>query len=132
MTVTEAFKKYNALLRNIDLSICAENSDEELVIRLWGHCIAKSSDSVIRYKDHIPRWSGPGNYELGLALDKAKETNQIIRAVIAHSENIKKVEAGQDANRFKNNYSVCEDWISSLEFWDGNIFEVKFKPAETC
>lgn len=129
MTIIEAFKQYNAFLKNIDLSICAENSDEELVIRLWAHCIAKSSGNVIRYKDHIPRWSGPGNYELGLALDKTMETNQVIRAVIAHSENLRKVEAGQDARKFKNTYSVCENWIGSLESWDGDVFEVKFKLA---
>lgn len=132
MTITEAFKQYNAFLKNIDLSICAENSDGELVIRLWGHCITKPTDSVIQYKDHIPRCSGPGNYELGLALDKAKETNQVIRAVIAHSENLKKVETGQDANRFKNNYTVCEDWIGSLVFWDGSVFDVRFKLAKAC
>ena len=132
MTITEAFMQYNAFLKNIDLSICAENSDEELVIRLWAHCIAKSSDNSILYKDNIPIWSGPGNYELSLALDKTMETNQVIRAVIAHSENLKKVEAGQDANRFKNNYLVCEDWVGSLEFWDGSVSEVRFKLAEAC
>ena len=127
MTITEAFKRYNAFLKNIDLSICAENSDEELVIRLWGHCITKLSDNTIRYKDHIPRWSGPGNYELSLALDKAKETNQVIRAVIAYSENLEKVKNGQDASRFKNNYLVPENWVGTLEFWDGNNYEIKFR-----
>lgn len=126
MTITEAFKQYNAFLRNIDLSICAENHDEELVIRLWGHCVAKSSDNIIRYRDHIVRWSGPGNYELCLALDKAKETNQVIRAVVAHSEKPKEVEAGKDARKFRSTYSVRENWVGNLEFWDGYIYEIKF------
>lgn len=132
MTITEAFKQYNAFLKNIDRSICAENSDEELVIRLWDHLLGKPSDNTVRYKDHMSTWSSPGNYELGLALDKAKETNQVIRAVIARTENPIEVEAGQDTNKFKSTYSVRKNWIGSLEFWDGSVFEVKFKLAETC
>ena len=126
MTITEAFMQYNALLKNIDLSICSENSDEELVIRLWDHRFGKTSNNTIRYMDHILRWSGPGNYELSLALDKAKESNQVIRAVIAHTENLEEVEAGQDASKFKSTYSVRENWIGSLEVWDGNSYEIKF------
>jgi hypothetical protein len=126
MTITEAFKKYNAFLRNIDLSICAENSDGELVIRLWDHYFGESSDNFMLYKDHIASWPGPGNSELSSALDKAKEINQVIRAVVAHTENPKEVEAGQDANKFKNTYSVREDWTGSLEVWDGNNYEIKF------
>ena len=75
---------------------------------------------------HISMWSGPGNYELGLALDKAKENNQVIRAVIAHTENPVEVEAGQDASKFKSTYSVRENWIGNLEAWDGNNYEIKF------
>jgi len=127
MTITEAFKKYNAILKNIDLSICAENYDEELVIRLWGHCVVNSSDNTIRYRDQLIRWSGPGNYELCLALDKAKETNQIIRAVIAHGKNLEAVEAWQDASKYKNAYSVRKNWIGTLEFWDGYTYEIKFR-----
>ena len=132
MTITEAFKQYNAFLKNIDLSICAENSDGELVVRLWDHLLSKPSDNTVRYMDHIQMWSGPGYYELGLALDKAKENNQVIRAVIAHTENPKEVEAGQDASKFKSTYSVQKNWIGRLEAWDGSIFEVRFKLAEAC
>ena len=127
MTITEAFKQYNAFLKNIDLSICAENSDEELVVRLWDHCFAKPSDNTVRYKDHMPMWSSPGNYEFGLALDKAKETNQVIRAVIARTENPVEVEAGKDPNKFKSTYSVRENWVGSLKFWDGDKYEIEFK-----
>lgn len=122
-----AVKQYNAFLRNINWSICAENSGEELVVRLWDHHFGKPSDNTIRYKDHIPSWSGLGNYELSRALDKAKETNQVIRAVIAHTESPKAVETEQDASKFKSTYSVRKDLIGSLEVWDGNNFEVKFE-----
>ncbi len=126
MTIIEAFKQYNAFLKNINLSICAENSNEELVIRLWNHHFGKPTDNTIRYEDYLSRWSGPGNYELSLALDKARETNQVIRAVIAHTENPKEVDAGYDASKFKSTYSVRKDWIGNLEVWDGQNFEIKF------
>ncbi len=130
MTITEAFKKYNAFLRNIDLSICAENSDEELVIRLWDHHFGESSDNAILYKEHITSWPGPGNCELSSALDKAKEINQVFRAVVAYTENPKEVEAGQDASKFKSTYSVRENWIGNLEVWDGNNYVIKFEIAQ--
>ena len=42
------------------------------------------------------------------AQDKAKATNQVIRAVIAHTENPIEVEAGQDPSKFKPRFPIRE------------------------
>ena len=118
MIITEAFRRYNATLKNVQWSVCAENSKDELVVSIWEHHFEKPYDNTVKCKDNVSRWSGHGNRELRVALNKAKENNPIIRAVIARTENPKAFEAGQDASKFKNTYSVREDWIGNLEVWD--------------
>ncbi len=126
MLFTEAFRRYKATLKNINWSVCAENSDGELVVSLWKHHFSKPDGNTIRCKDRASRWSGPGNNEFRKALDKVQETDQVIRVVIARTENSDAVEAGQDASKLQNTFSVREDWFGELIVWDGDNYEIKF------
>jgi hypothetical protein len=86
MQFTEAFRRYNAKLKNINWSVCAEDPDGELVVSLWQHHFSKAVGNTIRCIDRASRWSGPGNNEFRKALDKAKETDQVIRVIIARTD----------------------------------------------
>ena len=126
MLFTEAFRRYKATPKNINWSVCAENPDGELVVSLWNHHFDSPIGNTIRCKDRVSRWSGAGNNEFRKALDKAKETNQVIRVVIARTESPEAVEAGSDASKLKNTFSVREDWYGELVVWDGENYEIKF------
>lgn len=123
--LTEAFRLYKATLKNINWSVCAETPTGELVISLWSHHF-RPIDNGIKYTDNASRWSGHGNNELRKALDKAKEGNQTIRAVIATTDNPKAVDKGVAADNFNNTFSVPKDWIGTLTLWDGDNFEIEF------
>ena len=127
---TEAFRRYKATLKNINWSVCAENPDGELVVSLWKHHFGKSDGNTIRCKDRASRWSGAGNNEFRKALDKAKETDQVIRVVLARTESPDAVESGKDASKLKNTFSVKEDWFGKLIVWDGDNYEIEFTSKE--
>ncbi|MGR3220107.1 MAG: hypothetical protein ACUZ8H_09875 [Candidatus Anammoxibacter sp.] len=57
MLFTEAFRRHKAKLKNINWSICAENSDGELVVSLWDHHFSNPKDrkGVIVCKDKASR-----------------------------------------------------------------------------
>lgn len=123
---SEAFAKYGAKLKNLYWSVSAQSSDGALVISCWKHRFSKPQGNTITYKDYVERWSGPGNQELRANLDKALETKQRIRAVIARTSDVESVENGGDASHMVNEFHVREDWIGELLLWDGNNFEIKF------
>jgi hypothetical protein len=127
MLLTEAFRRYNATLKNINWSVCAENPDGELVVSMWSHYLGKKTSDSITYVDRLSRWSGPGNNELRRALHKAAGTDQVIRAVIARTEDPQTVDAGQDASTAKKTFFVREDWYGKVVVWDGDHYEIEFR-----
>ena len=93
---------------------------------MWSHYLGKKTGDSITYVDQLSRWSGPGNNELRRALDKAKISDQVIRAVIARTDDPGTVDAGQDASKVKKTFFVREHWYGKLLVWDGDNFEIEF------
>lgn len=87
--------------------------------------MAPSKDRI-RYIDRVGRWSGHGNSEFRRHIQNAYEIDQVIRAVIARTNNEEAVLRGKDASKLKNRFHVREDWIGKVIRWDGDNFEIEF------
>ena len=70
-----------------------------------------------------------GNTEFRVRIAKARENNQVVRVVIARSDNEDAVKRGVDASKLKNKFHVRKDWIGKVTVWDGNNFEIEFGMA---
>jgi hypothetical protein len=127
MRYTEAFAKYGAKLRNSQWSICAENEQKELVLSCWQHHFSKPVGNKITCSGNASRWEGPGNTEFRELISKAHATDQVVRAVIARTEDPAWVEAGKDASKLRNTFSIKENWFGKVTFWDGERYEVTFE-----
>jgi hypothetical protein len=119
---------------NVQWSVCAENARGELVVSLWHHHFGRARGNRISCADTATRWSGPGNSEFRRALDKAFKTGQVLRAVIARTEDTAAIQRGDDASKIKKAFSVKEDWYGRVVAWDGEHYEIEFedrsRPAE--
>ncbi len=83
--------------------------------------------SFLPYTDDLSRWSGPGNNEFRERLAQAFNSGQVIRAVIAKSENPIAVDAGADASKIKKTFSVKADWIGKVVEFNGQKFGIEFR-----
>jgi hypothetical protein len=124
--LSEAFSRYGAKLKNVYWSVSAENDSDELVVSLWKHRFLKPEVSSIRYQDYVDRWSGHGNKEFRERIDKAFTGKQVVRVVVARTNNVDAVENGTDASNLVNEFHIREDWYGEVTQWDGNNFEITF------
>lgn len=127
MGISAEFAKFGATLNNVQWSVSAYNNKGELVVSLWQHFFGKAVEGKIRYEDKVSRWSGAGNKEFRRNLDQAYADKQIIRAVIARTNDEAGVISGQDASKFKNSFAARIDWIGKLLLWDGDCFIIEFE-----
>lgn len=127
MNLTDAFSHYGAELKNVQWSVSAENSRGELVLSLWFHHFEKPQGNRIRYRDSARRWGGPGNAEFRRNIDKAFNTGQILRVVIARAEDAGAVERGEDASGIKKRFSIKDDWYGKVLAWNGEDVELEFE-----
>lgn len=123
----EAFSKYGAKLRNVQWSVCADAPDGSLVVSLWEHHFDPPKNGEIRCRGSFSRWSGPGNAEFRKKVQRAHETKQPVRVVIAHTRETAAVEAGADASTLSKTFSVREDWVGEVESVVGDDYVFRFK-----
>jgi hypothetical protein len=126
MGIKDCFAKYGADLKNVNWSVSAENAKGELVVSLWNHFFTPPIKSKTKYIDKVTRWSGNGNIEFRHRIQKAYDTNQSVRVVIARTNDEEAVRRGDDASKLKNRFHVREDWIGKVILWDGDNFEIEF------
>jgi len=129
--LSEAFAKYGAKLKNVNWSVSAENERGELILSLWQHYFEKPEGSAIKYVDRASRWSGNGNVEFKKRIEKAFQTNQVVRCVISKTDNKASVDRGDDVSKLKNTFHVKEDWFGKVTLWDGDNIEIKFEIRKT-
>lgn len=122
----EAFAFYGAKLKDQVSSVSAENEEGELVVSLWSHRMLPSDGKAIRFADRVSRWPGPGGAEFGERIGRAYETGQVLRLIIARTNDEEAVEAGKDASKLKNTFVVKPQWFGRVTHWDGDNYEVEF------
>ncbi len=122
----EAFAFYGAKLNDQVSSVSAENEQGELVVSLWSHRMLPSDGKAIRFADRVSRWPGPGGAEFGERIGRAYETGQVLRLIIARTNDEEGAEAGKDASKLKNTFVVKPQWFGRVTLWDGDNYEVEF------
>ena len=127
LAFAEAFGKYGAKLRNVQWSVCAEAPDGSLVVSLWEHHFDPPKDGAVVCRDSFSRWSGPGNNEFREKVAKAYHEGQLVRAVIAHSENPAAIQAGEDASQISKSFSIRDDWQGRVLSIEGENYAFEFK-----
>lgn len=127
MGIQACFAKYGAKLKNVNWSVSAKNDQGELICSLWDQFFKKGNEpKTIMYVDRVSRWSGHGNTEFRENIAEAFQSKRVIRAVIAHTDNVSAVKEGKDASKLKNKFHTREDWIGSVTLWDEDNFEIVF------
>ena len=126
MLITEAFKNFNATLNNIQWSVSAINSKNELVLSLWEHFFEKRSKGSMTYADYTSRWSGAGNNEFRKNFQQAFENKLIVRAIIAKSKKPDVIIEGGSGANLGNTFHPKPTWVGTITKWDGDNFEIEF------
>jgi len=126
LTLTEAFARHGAKLKNHQWSVCAESKDGSLVVCLWEHHIHNIDKTTASAKDTFSRWSGAGNNEFRAKVAQAFATGQDIKLVISHTTEADAVQAGIDASTIKKTFSIKEDWVGKVSAVVGDDYEFRF------
>lgn len=127
--IKDAFLKYRAVQRNVQWSVSAWNPDGELVVSVWAHHQLPNTPGVMEFEAFASRWAGPGNREFRENVQRAFETNASLRLVIAKTDEIKRVEASEDASKIKKEFSVRTDLVGKVVEWDGDRYLFRFEKA---
>ena len=122
----EAFAKYDAKLKNVNWSVCAEAPDGSLVVSLWQHHFGKATNGALVCKDTCGRWSGPGNNEFRAALAKAFASKQAVRAIIATSSNPQLIQSGVDTSTVPKKFDVRKDLVGEVIEFNGEAYAIRF------
>lgn len=96
---------------------------------MWEQHFKSVGKDRIRCSDTVSRWSGDGNKEFRVGIEKAFKSQQDVRVVIVKTDNEKAVEAGQDASKLKKTYSTPKEWVGKVTRWDGENYEIEFRKA---
>ncbi len=125
--LVEAFRRNRATLKNPQWSVCAMAEDGVLVVSLWEHHFDPPKDGSITCRDRFSRWSGAGNNEFREKVHAAFDAGTPVRVVIAHTEHVAEIQAGDDASRYKKTFSLKEDWVGEVTSIVGDDYEFTFR-----
>ncbi|MCA1979269.1 MAG: hypothetical protein LDL19_08540 [Thiobacillus sp.] len=124
--IKDAFSRYDATLRNVQWSVSAWAADGSLVVSLWDHHRRKGLADTLEFADSVNRWQGPGNKEFRENVAMAFESGTPVRLVIARTEEVARVEAGEDASKIKKVFSIRQDLVGRVIEWDGVNYAFRF------
>ena len=125
-----AFAKYGALLYNVQWSVSAWAPDGALVVSLWEHhSRKKTAPGTLEFEGSASRWRGPGNNEFRTNVAEAFASQAPVRLVIVRTEEVARVEAGEDGSKFKKDFHLKEDVVGKVIEWDGDNYAFRFTKA---
>ncbi len=127
--IKAAFAQYGASLVNVQWSVSAWAPDGALVVSLWDHHTRKGLAGTLEFAASASRWKGPGNAEFRENVNKAFESGAKVYLVIARTEDVARVEAGEDASKIKKFISVRQDLVGKVIEWDGENYAFRFTKA---
>ena len=128
--IKEAFSQYKANLKNVQWSVSAWAPDNSLVVSLWEHHRRKGPPGTLEFSGSANRWQGHGNREFRENVAKAFEANADVRLVIVRTEEVERVEAGEDGGKIKKDFFVREDLLGKVIEWDGANYAFRFVKTE--
>lgn len=127
--ITEAFARYKAMLRNPQWSVSAWSQSGELVVSLWDHHYRKGPAGTMEFADTFERWAGHGNNEFRVNVLKAFEEQSPVRLVIVKTDQVDRVEAGEDASSLRKEFFLRDELVGKVVEIDGNQYVIRFHRA---
>lgn len=125
MGISAEFATYNAKLVNIQWAV-SSLTDRELVVSLWSHRMKTQPDGSWIYRDHLGRWSGPGNRLFGEHLRVAIDEDRPVRLVMSRTDNVPLIEGRGDGSKAKNTFKARPERIGKVIEFDGDNFAIQF------
>jgi len=124
--ITEAFARYKATLRNPQWSVSAWSPAGELIVSLWDHHYRKGPTGTMEFVDSFERWTGHGNNEFRINVRKAFEEQSPVRLVIVKTDQVERVEAGEDASTVRKEFFLRDELVGKVVKIDGDRYVFRF------
>ena len=125
-SISDAFARYGATLKNPNWSVSAWAPDGSLVVSMWQHHYRKGPAGSIEFADSASRWRGPGNNEFRANIAAALTGGKRLRLVIVRTEDPAYVQSGKDASKIKKTFHIRDDFIGEVTEFDGDRYVVRF------
>lgn len=127
--ITEAFSRYHAELKNPQWSVSAWATDGSLVVSLWDHHYRKGPPGTMEFTGSLNRWTGHGNAEFRQNIAKAYAAQALVRLVIVKTDEITRVEAGDDASTIRKEFFLRDDLVGEVIELKGDEYVFQFRKA---
>jgi hypothetical protein len=125
--IKDAFAQYGAILRNVQWSVSAWAPNGALVVSLWEHHRRKKpAPGTLEFEGSANRWKGPGNKEFRENVAKAFEYQSNVCLVIVRTDEVERVEAGEDASKLKKDFFLKAEVVGKVTEWDGENYAFRF------
>jgi hypothetical protein len=82
---------------------------------------------MMDFADSLGRWSGHGNKEFRENVAKAYAVRSPVRLVIVKTDEIARVEAGEDASTVRKEFFLRDDLIGEVLELNGEQYAFRFK-----
>lgn len=125
--IKEAFAKYEARLRNVQWSVSAWTPGGELVVSLWNHHYRKGPLNTMEFVGSFDRWKGHGNVEFRENVQTAYAGRNRVRLVIAKTDEVERIEAGEDASKVKKEFFVRDEVVGEVLEIDHDRYVFRFR-----
>jgi len=110
-----AFANYGASLRNVQWSVSAWAPNGALVVSLWEHHRRRNpAPGTLEFEGSANRWKGPGNKEFRENVAKAFESQADVCLVIVRTDEVERVEAGEDASKLKKDFFSKDEVVGKV------------------
>jgi hypothetical protein len=126
LTLTEAFARYGAVLRNVQWSVSAWNPSGELVVSLWAHHYRKGPSGTAEYADRVDRWTGPGNSEFRKNIAQAFAAGSDVRLILVSTPESYRVQTGENASQLPKDFAAREDLVGKVVLFDSDNYVIRF------
>jgi hypothetical protein len=127
--IVEAFGRYGATLRNPQWSVSAWAPDGSLVVSLWDHHYRKGPPGTMEFTGAFSRWTGHGNTEFRENVHKAFSDKATVRLVIVKTDEVARVEGGEDASTIKKEFFLRDDLVGCVSELSGDQYVFQFRKA---
>ena len=125
--IKDAFAQYGAKLHNVQWSVSAWTPNGALVVSMWEHHRRKGTPTgTLVFEGSVNRWKGPGNSEFRKNLDKALLLGAVVRLVIVRTEEVARIEAGEDASKVKKDFFLKEEVFGKVTEWNQDRYAITF------
>jgi hypothetical protein len=126
--INAAFAAYGATLNNPQWSVSAWTPSGDLVVSLWDHHFRPSAPpGMMDFADSFDRWSGHGNNEFRENVARAFAAGSRVRLVIVKTDQIARVQAGEDASKIRKEFFLRDDLIGFVHELTGERYVIRFQ-----